>query len=49
VQGEEHSSLPFFLQLYPDGPLMWGDMGHLYLHLDPERPEAGMLLRGQMG
>jgi hypothetical protein len=49
VQGEETAPLPFFLQLYPDGPLMWGDMGHLYLFLDPERPEAGMLLRGQMG
>lgn len=49
VQGEEDAPLPFFLQLYPDGPLMWGDMGHLYLFLDPERLEAGMVLRGQMG
>jgi hypothetical protein len=49
VQGEEDAPLPFFLQLYPDGPLMWGDGGHLYLYLDPEHPEAGMVLSGQMG
>jgi hypothetical protein len=49
VQYPDPQPLPFFLQLYPDGDLMWQDAGHLYLFLDPLHPERGWILKGQSG
>ncbi len=47
VQYPDPQPVPLFLQLYPDGDLMWQDAGHLYLFLDPLHPERGWILTGQ--
>lgn len=45
IQGPDLQQLPFFLQLYPEGDMMWGDAGRFYLFLDPANPQGSKLIR----
>ncbi|MEM6708652.1 MAG: DUF1963 domain-containing protein [Pseudomonadota bacterium] len=47
LQGPDDQQLPFFLQVYPEGDMMWGGGGVFYLFLDPANPTANRMI-GQM-